>query len=223
MSVIHQPFSGNKLSNDGGFTLLELMVVVSLAAILLGIAIPSFNATIRSNRLTTNANELVTALNIARSEAVKRGQMVVVRKPVGVGTKWENGWQVFVDVDRSTAAFTDNFNDNGNAALCEATEDCLLRIYPAIQATFTLRSTNFPTSITFTPSGQGQINNITTSGNFGICDNRDGNGLPEANTSRLIMVNSTGRVRMGLDANNDGIPNTDNVNSTASNITTCTP
>jgi len=189
-----------------GFTLIELMVTISIAAILLGIAIPSFTSTITSNRLTTNANELVTALNLARSEAIKRGQHVVVKK---TGTNWENGWQVFVDIDRSTTA-KENVLDTGT--------DIELRVYAALSGSYTLRSNNFSGYIRYTPSGQSNTN-----GSFVICDNSDGNGLPEANTSRLIIVNSLGRVRMGLDANNDGIPNTDSTSSTASNITSCTP
>lgn len=203
-----------KSDNISGFTLVELMITVSIAAILMAMAIPSFNATIRSNRLTTYTNELITSFNLARSEAIKRGQQVVVRK---TGAEWENGWQVFVDISR-VGANANNFDDNGVAPLCEATEDCLLRTYPAIQATYTLRGNNFSNFIRFTSSGQSNTN-----GSFVICDNSDSNGVPEADTSRLIIVNSVGRVRMGLDANGDGIPNTNTTASAASNITSCTP
>lgn len=54
-----------------GFTVVELMITVAVAAILLVIAVPSFNATINSHRLSTTANDLIAAINIARMEAVK--------------------------------------------------------------------------------------------------------------------------------------------------------
>lgn len=220
MSVIPQPFPGNKLSNDGGFTLLELLIVVSIAAVLLGIAIPSFNATIRSNRLTTYANELVTSFNLARSEAVKRGQMVVVGKPAG--TEWEDGWQIFVDIDRATVATADIFNDDGDAALCEENpigsgilaEDCVLRAYPAIRAPYTLRGdANFTNFIRFMPTGRSNAAGI-----FVVCDDSDGLATPTANTSRLIMVNAVGRVSMGVNNAITQIP----VNG-AADLATCQP
>lgn len=55
-----------------GFTLIELMVTIAVAAILLAVAVPSFRHLIISNRLTTAANDVVTALTVARSEAIKR-------------------------------------------------------------------------------------------------------------------------------------------------------
>lgn len=55
-----------------GFTLVELMIAVAVAAVLLVIAVPNFRNTILSNKLTSTANDIVTALNVARMEAVKR-------------------------------------------------------------------------------------------------------------------------------------------------------
>ncbi len=55
-----------------GFTLVELMVTIAVAATLLVIAVPSFRSIINSNRLTTAANTVVNALNVARMEAIKR-------------------------------------------------------------------------------------------------------------------------------------------------------
>ena len=63
----------NNSAKSSGFTLVELMITLAIAGILVAVGIPSFNSTISSNRLTSYANELVTALNLARSEAVKRG------------------------------------------------------------------------------------------------------------------------------------------------------
>ena len=61
-----------------GFTLLELMVAIAVLAILATVGVPSFQDLIQNNRVTTQTNELVTALNLARTEAVKRGRNVEV-------------------------------------------------------------------------------------------------------------------------------------------------
>ncbi|MGH8455897.1 MAG: GspH/FimT family pseudopilin [Stenotrophobium sp.] len=55
-----------------GFSLIELLTVLAVAAIGLALAVPSFNQTILSNRLTVTTNELVGAISQARLEAVKR-------------------------------------------------------------------------------------------------------------------------------------------------------
>ena len=61
-----------------GFSLIELMITIVVAAVLLAIAIPSFRNIILANELTTTTNEWVTAVNLARSEAIKRSAAVVV-------------------------------------------------------------------------------------------------------------------------------------------------
>ena len=63
-------------SVNRGFTLLELLTAMAVVAILAAIAIPNFRSAIASNRLTTTANGLITALHQARSEAVRRNVAV---------------------------------------------------------------------------------------------------------------------------------------------------
>jgi type IV fimbrial biogenesis protein FimT len=84
-----------------GFTLIELLVTIAVAGVLLAIAVPNFAELMRNNRSEASANELVAALNVARVEAVKRGQRVSLCPSANgtscSGTAWQSGWIVFVD------------------------------------------------------------------------------------------------------------------------------
>ncbi|WP_019626001.1 GspH/FimT family pseudopilin [Thioalkalivibrio sp. ALJT] len=79
------------MTRPQGFTLVELMVTIAVFAVLASIAVPSFRFIIENNRVTTAANELTTAFNYARSEAVRRGLPVSVCPLDGA---WADGWQV---------------------------------------------------------------------------------------------------------------------------------
>ena len=82
-----------------GFTLLELMIVVAIAGIVMAIGVPSFQSITTNNRIAANTNEFITALNLARSEAVKRGATVSVCKNEdcdGTGS-WSDGWVILDD------------------------------------------------------------------------------------------------------------------------------
>ncbi len=87
---------------DAGFTLLELLITMSIAAILLTIAIPSFRYITNSNRISGEVNGLLGDLQFARAEAVKEGRTVTVCiSSDGLSctgsTAWQGGWIVFSD------------------------------------------------------------------------------------------------------------------------------
>lgn len=90
------------MKTNTGFTLIELMMTLAIAAIVLTLGIPSFQETMRSNRLTTQANDLVTAINLARAEAVKRRSTVSVCASADQATcagAWNAGFIVFDDAN----------------------------------------------------------------------------------------------------------------------------
>ena len=97
------------MNDQQGFTLIELMVTLTITAVLLGIGVPSFRSMIENNRITAATNDLVNALQLARSEAIKRGIPVVLcassdQASCSTATPavWINGW-----VARSQAVATD--------------------------------------------------------------------------------------------------------------------
>lgn len=82
-----------------GFTLIELMVTIAVLAVVIAIAAPSFTSVIQSNRTTALHHEILGALQLARSEAVKRRTEVIVcrsedQEDCANGTDWTVGWIV---------------------------------------------------------------------------------------------------------------------------------
>ncbi|HSC67495.1 MAG TPA: GspH/FimT family pseudopilin [Cellvibrio sp.] len=99
------------LKQNNGFTLIELMITLAVAAIVLGIAVPSFNSTILDSRSAALGSELTVAVNFARAEAVKRATRVSIC-PSSDGAAcltsgdWAKGWLVFTDNATSDAVAT---------------------------------------------------------------------------------------------------------------------
>lgn len=184
------PFTGagrqkpGKSSGQRGFTLLELMVTVAVATVLAVTAVPSMVEMIRNNRLAGDVNEFVSALNLARSEAVRRATAVTVCKSAdgaSCGGNWEDGWIVFVDPNN------DGTHDVG---------ENLVRAAGSLELDETLRgSANVASRITFSANGFA----AGTNGTLRLCDPRG------ASSGRAIIVATTGLVRLGEDSSGNGI------------------
>ena len=202
----------NNPKKNSGFTLLELMIVIAIAGVLMAIAVPSFKDMMRNTRLTTYANQFVTSLNIARSEAIKRGVPVTVRKLSGVGsaTYWSTaGWEVFVDDGGGNAA-------NRNNGVRD-TNETVLKTYPALPAKFTLKGNGLVLRDRISYQADGSANK--TAGTLILCDNSDGNDTIEPYTAKAIIISMTGRIQMAKDKNGDGKPEDNN----GATLTSCTP
>jgi prepilin-type N-terminal cleavage/methylation domain len=164
-----------------GFTLVELMITTIVAAIVVTMAGPSFQRLIQDNRLSAQANEVVTALLLARSEALKRSTRVTVCRSAnatavtpgcGGGTGWEDGWVVFVDPN--------------NTGVIDAGER-VLRVHETLGGTSTLKgNANVANRVTFFANGAA----IGTVGTLVLCDDR-GYG----DKAKAVVISFAGRVR----------------------------
>jgi len=87
---------------SGGFTLIEMMIAITLMAILMAIAVPSFKDASLSSELRSIANDLVAHAALARSEAIKRNALVTLCVSADGATcgagGWEQGWIVKTEV-----------------------------------------------------------------------------------------------------------------------------
>lgn len=165
-----------------GFTLTELIVTVAIAAIVMAIGIPAFRETMSQNRLTTTVNSFVAALNLARSEAIKRGTRVTLCKSADGATcavtgGYEQGWMVFVDASPLAE------RDAGS------TQEPLVRVYERLSGTGLTLTGNAMVSdyVSYDPSGAARLKTgAFQAGTLTLCESPRG---------RQVVLGSAGRIR----------------------------
>ena len=185
-----------------GFSFIELLIAVTVIAILGAISAPGFLTFVRDNRLATTSNELISDMLLARNEAIKRNIPVVICKtsdatvtnPICDTTdtnSWTNGWIVFVD--------TDNNNTRSSPG---GTLESLVRVHGALQNTMTLTplaptggDSDIRNFISFRPSGRPLS---FTGGTFKLCDQRG------ANKAKSLIISETGQARVSDQKDSSG-------------------
>jgi type IV fimbrial biogenesis protein FimT len=90
-----------------GFTLIELVVSITVLAIIVGLALPSFRAFVANQRIRNASFDLMAALTLARSEAITRGVPVNLQK---TQTTWDQGWTVKDTISGQFIQIQDAYN-----------------------------------------------------------------------------------------------------------------
>ncbi len=176
-----------------GFTLIELIVAMAVMVVFVTVAVPAFQTLTMNNRLITQNNTLISSLNLARSEAVKRVVPVTVcastNKTSCNTSQWERGWIIFTDV-------------NGDRVV-NSPPDEIVRVGNEVQGgDNTLRAEVFTNTNWIQYNARGNVN---SAGTFVLCDSR---GNTEA---RGINIEITGRIRVASDDDNPANDIIDNV------------
>lgn len=164
-----------------GFTIIELVMTLVIAALVVTLGVPSLQNLIRDNRMASQANNLVTDLNLARSEAIKRGVRVTLCKSSNASTctsdaQWESGWLAFTDPDKD--------------GVYDGSPEQVILVSAGLKGGNTLRTgSTFSNFVSYTPTGESRGTG-GNNGTFNLCDDRG------TTKGRAIMINVTGRIRM---------------------------
>lgn len=168
---------------NAGFSLIELLIALSVMAILVGVAIPAYSTMLTSHRLTSQSNAFLSTLHLARSEAIKRNGRVVVCKSASgescaASGDWEQGWIVFHDI-------------NNNASLDDG-ED-MLRRGEALDERFVMTGNSHVAAyVSYTPLGlTKKTSGAFQAGTITLCQPAASGG-----DARQVVISITGRPRI---------------------------
>ena len=99
------------MKREYGFTLVELVMALAVLAIVITIGIPAFNNFVQNQRTTSQVNEVIGVLQLARNEALARGQRVGLWSVDG---DWNSGYQMKLDSNNDG-----DYDDAGDEVLFE--------------------------------------------------------------------------------------------------------
>ena len=176
------------LRTVGGFSLTELMAILAVAAILATVAVPNMRTFIQNNRLTSAANDLLRSFQLARTEAIKRQQNVVVcasANPTAANPSCSygafNGWIVFQDT-------------NSNWQL-DAGEPIVER-HALLDSSVTVKTDNNGIE-SYAATGFANPAGVKTpTSNIVVCDIRGNQLLGTDSVERAVRIATTGRARV---------------------------
>lgn len=189
--VGHQPklsmtAHSSTMNRSAGFSLIELMVVIAIAAILATLAVPSFQGMIASSNLTSTTNDLVAAFARARSDAVRRGKRVTVCMSADgaqctTSGSWSQGWIMFNDNDHSDA--------NANVK----TGETITAVAAALSNQLVI--TGSMPYVSYSADGQAKLmNGGSGAGTLRICSTSS--ALTNDTRARDLVINFAGRVNI---------------------------
>lgn len=162
-----------------GLTFVETVITLAIAALSLAIALPSYQSVVHINRLSAGSNAVSGSLQLARSEAVLRGQRVTMCvsddgntcSPMG---GWHRGWIVFHDPDANAQ---------------HAEDETLIRVQQALDSLSITGNQPVARYVSYSPLGwPRQISGALQMGTLTVCVQHE--------PGRKVVLSRTGRVRL---------------------------
>jgi len=172
-----------------GFTLIELMIVIAIAAILAVVGLPELRTFVLNSRLTGHKNDLVGSLNYIRGEAVSTGQNNVTLSPYAsvASVGWNEGWRVWIDRDDDGERASDGSEDIKGFEL----DSNVVALTAVLVSDSGTRST-FSGDLNYFATGLPNLGSNNDRIEFSFCDERDDED------KRRITVTRTGRVVLNI-------------------------
>ncbi len=161
------------------FSLVELMIVLAIAALLIGLASPEMRDIINRHRLDAATSDLFGAIDLARSQAIARGSRVQLVPLEPAGINWRLGWVVFIDANGDRRPGPDEEVIASHGPLAEG-----------IAVTFNFTSNAPPNYIAYNGAGRSCSDTSGLAARWGTLS------LHQDGQIRRIRINMLGRARV---------------------------